>query len=234
MAHSVLLSTLVTRCQQRANREGDSQLSPAEYKSLISEKYAEMHALVSEKGARYFETEADLNLSNLALPADHLSTLGVDFVISGTTGPRRPLAGPVSVQDRSFLTGLQSGSGPAFYYGIEGGNITLYPTPTSGTYKHLYLPQPTDLSSASDSTSVDLINIYGEKFVIWGVTSIAQHKGEEDQNRALLEEQKAQAQLEYWACQRALTFAPHRPVGPGTQGPSMPWMNFPLDWRWSP
>lgn len=232
MSMPITLGTLITRCRQRADRDVDEQIDDTEYKHLISEKYGELHALVSEKGARYFETEVTLDLNNLALPADHLSTLSVDFVLSGSTGPRRALEGPISVQARAGLVGLPTG-GPAFFYGIEGSNIALYPSPTSGTYKHLYLPQPTDYSTSADSTSVDLINIYGSKFVIWGVASIAQHKGSEDQARALLEEQKAMAQLEYWACQRALTHAPSRPVARSAQGPYAGVYCDPADWRWS-
>lgn len=209
MAMSIALGTLVTRCRQRAARDVDDDLDPTEYKDLISEKYGEMHALISEKGARYFETEATIDLNNLALPADHLSTIGIDFVINGSTGPRRPVYGPLPMQMRSYFIGLSSG-GPAFAWDIEGLNLALYPAPTSGTYKHLYVPQPTDYSSAADSTAIDLINIYGRKFIVWGVAAIAQHKGSEDQQRALAEEQKARDELEYWACQRALTQPSYR------------------------
>jgi hypothetical protein len=233
MAMSITLGTLVTRCRERANREGDGQLVDTEFKDLISEKYGELHALVSEKGARYFETEVTIDLSTLALPADHLSTLGVDMVISGSTGPRRPLEGPIAIQDRSHLIGLTTG-GPAFFYGIEATTIPLYPAPSVGsaTYKHLYLPQPTDYSTSADSTLVDVIDIYGRKFIIWGVTAIAQHKGSESQERALLEEQKAKDQLEYWACQRALTHAPRRPVARSVHGPHGIGSCDAGDWRW--
>ena len=148
MASSISVGTLVGRMKRRANRDGDGQIDDTEWKELLSEKYEELHALVSEKGARYFETEADLNLSNLALPTDWMSTVGVDLVLSGSTGPRRPLYGPISVQDRTCL-GLTTGD-PAIAFGIEAGRMALYPSPSAGTYKHLYLPQPTDYSSAAD------------------------------------------------------------------------------------
>lgn len=209
MARLATMLTLVTRARQRWGSEGDQQLDDPEVKSLISDYYGELHALVSDKGARYFETEATLSLSNLALPSDHFSTIGIDFVLSGSTGARRPVWGPIGPADRSYLVGLTTG-GPACFWAEEGANIALYPTPTSGTYKHLYVPQPTDLSTAADATSVDLINIYGERLVLWGVASVAQHKGSVSQQRAVDEHDRARDELEYWACQRAAGQATYR------------------------
>jgi hypothetical protein len=204
MALALTMGTLVSRCSQRASEgEGDSNVEGPEVKSIISEYYGELHALVSDKGARYFETEATLDLNNLALPSDHLSTIGVDLVLSGTTGPRRPVWGPIGPQERTYLIGSSSG-GPAYFWAEEGTSLALYPTPTSGTYKHLYVPQPTDLSTAADSTSVDLINIYGQRLVIWGVASVIQHRGSASQERSLAEYKRAVDAVEYWACQRAL------------------------------
>lgn len=217
MAMSITLGTLVTRCQQRADREGDSQLDPTEYKDLISEKYAEMHALISEKDPTFFSTEATLVLSNLALPAGYMSTLSVDFVFDTSTDRRRPLDGPVSVQDRVGLVGM-SGS-VALFYAIDATALALFPTVTTGTYKHRYLAQPTDYSGSSDSTAVDVINVYGRKFIINGVAAIARAKGGEDATFLIAERESALKQLEYWACQRALTHAPHRPIAASAQGP---------------
>lgn len=209
MAYSVPLGTMVTRCQQRAAREGDVQVESPEYKALISEAYGEIHALVTEKGAWYFRTEADINLANLALPADHLTTIGIDFVLNGSTGPRRPVFGPIPPQMRTYYIGLSAG-GPAFVWEIAGASLALFPAATSGTYKHLYVPQPTDYSAGADSTSVDFINIYGYSFVLWRVASILREKGSEAQDRAIAEAGRAQDQLEYWACQRAITQPSYR------------------------
>lgn len=226
MAMSLTLGTLVTRCQQRADREGDSQLDPTEYKDLISEKYAEMHALVAEKDPTFFAVESALVLSNLALPAGYMSTLSVDYVFDVATDRRRPLEGPVSVQERVGLVGL-SGS-VALFYAIDATALALFPTVASGTYKHRYLPQPTDYSGASDATALDVINVYGRQFIIWGVAAIARAKGGEDASFALGQEKRAYDQLEYWACQRALTHAPHRPIAASAQGPYTPRDG---DWR---
>lgn len=206
MARTISIGTLVTRARQRWGSEGDQQLDDPEVKSLISEYYGELHALVSDKGARYFETEATVTATGSAtyvLPDDHFATIGVDLVLSGTTGPRRPVWGPIGPRDRSYLVGL-SGSGSASFWAEEGANLALYPAPASGTYKHLYVPQPTDFATAADSGMVDVINVYGERLLLWGVASVAQHKGSISQQRAVDEHERAKADLEYWACQRAV------------------------------
>jgi hypothetical protein len=209
MARNKTLGTILTLCKQRYSSEGDELLDVPELKSLIDEYYGQLHALVVEKGARYFETEATITATgtaSYALPADHMSTIAIDFVIDATR--RRPVCGPIPVQRREQLLGSV---GDATEYELAGSNIALYPNPPSGTYKHLYVPQPVDLSTAADSTVVDLINIYGQAFVVWGVASVAKHKAESDQQRAIGEHAKAAAQLEYWASLRALneTASPH-------------------------
>lgn len=203
MAHTLTLGSLVTLCRQRCGNDLSGPLDDPEYKSLISEVYGELHAMTAEKGARYFQTEATITTTGAvtyALPSNHLDTIGVDRILSGTTGLRAPVYGPISPQERTRLMGL---SGPASRFGIEGANLALYPVPPSGTYMHLYVPQPTDYSTSVDTTSIDLLNIYGRKFVIWAVASIAQHKGTDSQQRAVDEAAKALAQVEYLACLRA-------------------------------
>lgn len=207
MALSILLGTMVTRCQQRANRDGDGQIETTEWKSLISELYGELHGAVSEVGSRYFETEATLDLTALALPANHLSTIGVDFVFDAA-GHRRELA-EIMVQERTYFAGT---AGPAYMFSLTGANIALYPTPTTGTYKHLYVPQPTDYSSSADATSIDFISTHGAAFVVWGVAAIALHRGESAQQRAMAERDAAKDRLVSWAISRALTMPKRRVV----------------------
>lgn len=227
MAMLITLGRLVTRSRNRAEREGDGQIDPPEYKDYISEKYAEMHALVAEKDPTFFATEATLVLSNLTLPTDYLSTLDVSEVVDVATDRRRPLDGPLSPQDRAASIGLST-SGPAWAFALDATAIALIPAVTSGTYKHRYLPQPTDYSESADSTPVDVINIHGRQFITWGVAALARAKGGEDASFALGQEEKAYKQLEYWACQRALTHAPHRPIAASAQGP---YTSRDRDWR---
>src|ERR1041384_8193914 len=133
MARNILLSSLTARARQRWAGEGDNSIDVVELKALVSEFYAELHAAVSDKGARYFETEATLDLNNLALPGDHLSTIGVDLVLSGRAGPGRPGGGPFGPPARPCLVGHTT-AGPASSRAEEVASLALYPTPTSGTY----------------------------------------------------------------------------------------------------
>jgi hypothetical protein len=199
MARAVALGTLVARAQARADRQEDGSIATTEWKGYISELYAELHKLV--RAARYFETEATITAtgaSGYALPADHLETIGIDYVDSG--GRRRALR-PVPALERPRYAGL---TGDAFGFALEASNVVFYGNPSSGTYKHLYIPQPTDYSGSADSTSVDVINIDGEKFILWGVASIAQHKSDANQQRALAERDKAERELQAWAAERML------------------------------
>lgn len=200
MARSVALGTLVARAQQRAGLEGDGSLATTEWKGLISELYAELHRTV--RVARYFETEATVTATgaaSYALPSDHLETIGVDLVY--TSGTARRALRPLPALERPRYVGL---TGEAFLYALEAANLVLYPNPGSGTYKHLYIPQPTDYSGSADSTSIDVINIDGEKFILWGVASIAQHKSDASQQRAIAERDKAEQALMAWAAERML------------------------------
>lgn len=228
MALNFTLGALVTRCKQRAIAEGDDLVDPTEWKALIWEVYAEMHGLVVEKGSRIFETDAVIASTGAAtypLPADHLTTVGVDAFINGSTGVRRPVYGPIMAQERTRLMGL---SGPAAFYDLEGPNIALFPVPPAGsTYRHIYVPQPVDFSTSADATIVDLINIWGYKFIVWGAASIGLHKGSSSQQRAVDEAKRASDQVEYWACQRALTQPSYRVPEEGFGG----YYGMP-DWRY--
>jgi hypothetical protein len=196
------LGVLVTRALRRANKEPDPSVEPFEAKALVSEKYAELHAIVSETGAAYFQTEADIaanGSTGYALPEGHFATLGVDFRIDSVDRRRR--LHRLAPQERSDLRGL---TGEALYYALEGSSILLYPRPPSGTYKHRYIPQPTDYSFSADSTQIDVISIYGEKFIVWGAAADLLHKGESNQNRAVAERDAAAAKLLEWAVGRVV------------------------------
>jgi hypothetical protein len=210
MALAFTLGTLVARCTQRFTGEGEGLVDPTEIKALIFEAYGEMHGLVVEKGSRHFENEVSITATGAAtyaLPTDHLSTVGIDAFLNDATGPRRPVYGPIMAQERTRLMGM---TGAAYFYDLEGSSIALFPVPASGTYRHIYVPQPVDLSTAADSTSVDLINIWGYKFVLWTVASVALHKGSSSQQRAVDEAKRASDQIEYWACQRAINQPSYR------------------------
>jgi hypothetical protein len=207
----VTLGTLVTRCQQRVDFEGDGHIATSEWKALISEQNGELQLLVAETGMRYFETEATVTATgatSYALPADHLATLGIEFV-RDAAGTRRPLQ-EVMIQERAAVVGR---TGEAYAYAIIGQNVELYPVPGSGSYKHIYIPQPPDISGAIDATSVDVVTPDGEAFLIWGVAVKALSKGEADVRVAMAEREAARERLRTWAQLRSFVQPRRRVLG---------------------
>jgi len=209
MAYPITLGDLVEYSRQLANKPagGDQQIEPAEWKTHVSTWYGRLHKTVSEVGVRVFETEVTINLAALALPADHWSTIGVDHVLD-TAGRRREL-GELMMQERNDFTGVTSSD--ALAWALSGTNLVLYPQPSSGTYKHIYVPQPTRYSTAADSTSVDVLTTDGLEMIGWGVASVGLHRGESAQQRAVDESNAAQQRLKEWGIARALTM-PKRQV----------------------
>lgn len=229
MALSRTMGQLIGLCQRRADKESDEHVDSDEWKELISELYGELHGAVAQTGARYFETEATISAdgsSTYALPSDHFSTVGIDRVLD-SAGRRTELA-ELMVQERTFMLGQ---TGPAQLFAFTGTSIQLYPRPTTGSYKHIYVPQPTDYSSVGNGTSIDLINNDGLKFVVWGVASIALHKGEANQQRAMVERDAARERLVDWATRRALTMPKRRVVTDIDFGGPSTWSVSEADWR---
>lgn len=202
--------------------ENQGLISDSEWKMLISLQYAELYALLAETGMRYFETEESIDTTGgsvYGLPEDHLSTVGVDFLVNASTGERRQLQ-ELMVQERNFFAGVQ-GAPEARAYALVGTNIVLYPTPPTGqTYKHVYIPQPADLSSAADGATIEMATSDGEAFLIWSVAVLALAKEESDTSLAQAEREAARERVWNWATLRALNTPRRRTVdsGPGLDG----------------
>lgn len=227
MARTRTLLTLVTRAQQRCDLENADDPAASEWKSLVSLAYAELYAILAESGMRYFETEATITATgaaSYALPADHLSTIGVDR-LDGTI--RRELD-ELMVQERNATTGQ---TGEARYYALVGANLVLYPPPASGTYYHTYVPQPADLSSGADGDLVDVVVPAGEAFVIWHVAVNALTKEGSDVGGAVIERERARQQVTEWSTLRALN-TPRRRVVSDSPYLDRPGYEDPLDWRY--
>lgn len=204
------MGTLVTNAQVWCDRVSDSSISTSQWKAFAAMIYRKLHQEIVDSGCRYFESEATINATGAATyaePTDLNRLLGVDLVLD-SAGSRRTLK-PATIADRERLAGQ---TGEAEYFAQVGTNIVLYPNPTSGTYKVLYVPQPTDHSATADATGVDVVCPAGEGFMVWGMVSIAQHKGELNQQRALAEYAQAREDVRYWASLRnqAATWRPAR------------------------
>lgn len=230
MARSVVLSTLVTRCQQRTDKENDTSITTSEWKSLISEAYAELVEIVASAGLRQYESTSSIianGAASYAAPSDLLATVSIELLVDGTTTGHRRLLDEIMVQEIERWAGT---TGPAQVYAVAGDLLYLYPNPSSGSYVWRYIPQPADLSSAIDATSVDCITSDGERFLIWAVAVKALAKSESDVQLAIMERDTAREALREWAVMRAFN-APRRRIvrdGDGTDG--MSGSLDPADW----
>jgi hypothetical protein len=206
MPRTFTLGTLVSRCQQQADLEGHGGFSTTEWKQWISTQYAELYSIIAESGLRYFETVETITTdgtADYAEPAAHLSTVGVDWVVSASTGERRALF-ELMHQERNAFTGQTGGNAVAFQHIDD--TMYLYPTPPSGqTYEWRYIAQPTDYSASADNTTIDIVTPDGEGFIIWGVVARALAKEGSDTRDARFEREAARERVQNWATLKMLS-----------------------------
>lgn len=198
MPLNVTIATLITRIRRRADLEGDTHIADAELQALISEAVGEMQMLVARAGWHYFQSEATINLSTFALPSDFLGVVGVEYVVD-TAGRRRALD-QIMAQERNEHVGT---TGEASVYILNAQTIELYPVPSTGTYKIVYIPQPTDYSASADTTSIDLVTMDGHAFVVESVCVKALRKSETDVQGFMIAREEAKQRLEEWAANRS-------------------------------
>lgn len=230
MARLLTMSTIVTRCQQRADLEGENHISASEWKSLVSEQYGHLYSLVAGAGLRHFESTATITADgdhDYALPADHLSTIAIARILGGTPPKYGYDLREAMAQEQSALSGT---TGESRWYSVIGDDVFLYPAPPVGqTYQLRYVPQAADLSSAADGDSVDVITPDGEAFLIYGVAVKALAKSESDPRLALAERDAAAERLLEWATLRAL----HQPRRRIVDESSFDLTSYDEgDWRW--
>lgn len=226
MPRRFTLGTCVTRCQQRADKENDLSISETEWKSMIGTVYAELYAAVAGTGMRYFEVTHEIVADGSASydePTDHLSTVGIDFIVNAQ-GERRKLR-ELMAQERSRFAGL-SGDAVAFMHVDD--QIYLYPKPATGTYEMLYVPQPPDLTDEDDTVLIDVVTPDGEAFLYWGVAVLALAKESTDTSLARAERDAAKVRVVEWAVMKALNNA--RVVVSEADGDDF--FYDPADWRW--
>lgn len=221
------LTQLVTLGKQRADLEGDSHVADSEWKALISEAVGELHEMANESGSRYSETVATITAtgaSSYSLPADHLSTIRIVPVDSAGRRNGEPLH-EVQVADDCYPFPGSTGSARRFV--MVNQTLEFDPNPGSGSYKHVYVPQPTDLASAADGTTVDVVCPAGLAFVVEAAATKALRKSETDAQPFMLAREEARERVKTWLNGRMLTT-------PRQQMPVADYFDHggdPADWR---
>jgi hypothetical protein len=213
MPRRLAMSTLVTRCQQRADKVGNDFILAAEWRSMISEVYgADVFSVVAATGGRYFETTATLTTTGAAYvdePADHLTTVRVAYV--DATGLHHELA-ELTVAEEGRLLGRAAGAW-ATHYTVVDDRLYLFPTPPTGqTYEVRYTPQATDLSDYADGDLVDLVTPDGEACLYWGVAVLARSKASQDVTLHVRKHDEHRMRLMEWAAERSMTEPRRRDV----------------------
>lgn len=168
---------------------------------MISSAFGRLYGVIASTGMQHYQTTLSLTTQTTALPAGFLSLVGVDYVVNAA-GERRALK-PLMAQERNLYRGTASAE--PVRYAIEGTDIVLYPAPVSGmTCTLTYVPQPTDLSSSADNTSVDVVTPDGEEAVICGAAVMALAKEESDTSLVRAERDEALERVREWAVERML------------------------------
>lgn len=223
MPRRIAMSTLVTRCQQRADKVGDDHLT--EWNSLISEVYAaDVFSVVAGTGLRYFEYVVTLTTTGAAYvsePDDHLSTIRLDYVDSSG---RHIEVEPINVDEEGKLAGLPASADRAYYYTLVDDRIYLYPTPPTGqTYEMLYIPQSPDLNDYAADDLVDVVTPDGEACLYWGVALLARAKASQDVALHMRKHEQHRTRLQEWAAERSLTQMQTRAVDKSDRCPTDRW-----------
>lgn len=189
------LSYWRARIRKLADAETSLHVSDAEIDEGISEVYGDEYHLVVDGAIEYFQTSHTITAIGDASydePDDLLSRVSLERV--DTNGKRHPLRRLQPQQRHRF--GAQTGT--AIAYSHVDDQIYLYPRPSSGTYELLYIPQPPDITSYTDADVIDVVCIYGEQFLVYGVAALVLAKSESDQRGWLARQARAEQKLIEW------------------------------------
>lgn len=231
MARTVTLGTLVTRCQRRCDLQNQDSPSTADWKGEIHLGYAELYGELAKPGVNLFDTESVILTDGTAvypLPAGHLATIGVDYVVDAQ-GTRRQLV-EIEVQERNWGSGLVGGT-EAVAFRHSGTNLVLHPKPPTGQeYRLVYVPDCADLSAAADGTVLEMATLDGENFLIWWVTAAVKETIGQDSRVAREEREAARERVQLWVAQRMINSGRRRIVADDFESVTDGYI--PGDWRY--
>lgn len=157
MPRTFTLAEIRARVRQRVELEADGYFTDAELNEALSFAYTELYGVLVRSGMGYYpETVQSITTDGInsayALPADHFSTLRVDW---------EPQANVLERVEEIQLGELEDYVAPpggiALGYRTVGSNLELLPIPAAGkVYKHRYIPTAAKLTT--DGQAVDGVN----------------------------------------------------------------------------
>jgi len=228
MPRTFTLAQLRSRAAERADMtvSSTSFVTTSELNGYLSASYARLYNMLADAEPERFVTTAVVNAvtgtATYAVPADHYRTMGVDYRVNATdwTSLYR-----LNLRERNrYAAGT---GGRAFAYLLSGGNLVLYPAPTTGqTYRHLYLPTPADLTGQVDAYTVDGISGF-EEFLVLDAAIKMLHKQNVNASHLIAERQYLIDEIREMATDR-IAAEPHSVIDINEQyGESDA-----ADWRW--
>ena len=164
MARTFTLVQLRTRARERADMVNSSFITDSELNGYISASYAELYDILVQSGLIYFTPSTQTITANgsetYALSSDYYGTIRVDRLDGGDYLPLEEYM----IMERHRHE--NNGGNDASVYSVQGSNISLLPAPSSGTYRHTYIPAPADLTASADSATVDGVSGWEEYIVV--------------------------------------------------------------------
>ena len=157
MARTRTLALLRADIRYQADVEGETPRHPnAQLNRLINQSINAFRLMISRTGHPYYLKESTATATtsgtaDYALPSDLIHLYGVDLTVDNRT---------LALQDYSLIErndfstlNLPNTGTPVAFRVHTSGNVRFIPTPDSAsyTYKFIYLPTATDLSSDSDT-----------------------------------------------------------------------------------
>ena len=164
MARTFTLIQIRTRARERADMVNSSFITDSELNGYISASYAELYDILVQSGLLYFTPTAQTITGNgsetYAVPSGYYGTVRVDRQEGSNFYPLQEYM----ITERHVHE--NGGGSEARVYSAQGSNISLLPAPSSGTYRHIYIPAPVDLTASADSTTIDGVSGWEEYIVV--------------------------------------------------------------------
>lgn len=203
MAKQVTLSYLRARSRELADQESDVEfVDDAELTAHINASYGQWYDMVSTADPERFGTTVTINAngsSSYALPSDHYKTIGIDYKSGDAWIPLQR----VTVQERLVATSNTTAS-RADTYRFWGSTVILEPEPSTGEYRHLYIPVATDLVEATDT--IDGVNGW-EAWIYYDAAIKMLLKEESSPSWLIRERKRIEESIEVMAQERDMTTA---------------------------